>query len=410
MFLSFIFFIIFIFNNIYGNSVERIGVQNNIFASGTGQSKGTYTFLAGSSSGNMFGHDVFFDYLDCGTGNKYGYHVIIPSITCGIHYGVFSVVEKSNSYAGYFLGRTAIGTDAANTYILPLSRGTAGQIMQTDGSGNVTWQSASTALGSNFWGTSGNSGTNATTNFIGTTDNQDLVFKRNNINSGAIRLTNSTYGVESGINITTAGRNTAIGSNSLHSNVSASYSTALGANAFYSGNFSNSVAIGDASVISANNQIRMGDAGVTSIGGFANWTNVSDKRFKKNVQENVPGLSFITKLKPVTYSLDLDAIHGYLKTPDNIRKPETETEKKQEIQTGFIAQDVEKAANELGFEFSGVDKPKNNQDYYGLRYAEFVVPLVKAVQEQQQIIEQQQVKINSLEERLAKIEALLNKQ
>ena len=143
---------------------------------------------------------------------------------------------------------------------------------------------------------------------------------------------------------------------------------------------------------------------------IANWTNVSDKRFKKNVQENVPGLSFITKLKPVTYSLDLDAIHGYLKTPDNIRKPETETEKKQEIQTGFIAQDVEKAANELGFEFSGVDKPKNNQDYYGLRYAEFVVPLVKAVQEQQQIIEQQQVKINSLEKRLAKIEALLNKQ
>ncbi|HEV8538733.1 MAG TPA: hypothetical protein VGR15_07395, partial [Bacteroidota bacterium] len=40
-----------------------------------------------------------------------------------------------------------------------------------------------------------------------------------------------------------------------------------------------------------------------------------------------------------------------------------------------------KAAKELGYDFSGVDAPKNEKDFYGLRYAEFVVPLVKAVQE-----------------------------
>ena len=51
--------------------------------------------------------------------------------------------------------------------------------------------------------------------------------------------------------------------------------------------------------------------------------------------------SFITKLKPVTYQLDLDVIHTYLKTPSEVRKPETENDKKQEIQTGFIAQEVE---------------------------------------------------------------------
>ena len=39
------------------------------------------------------------------------------------------------------------------------------------------------------------------------------------------------------------------------------------------------------------------------------------------------------------------------------------------------------AANELNFDFSGIDKPKNENDHYALRYAEFVVPLVKAVQE-----------------------------
>ena len=33
------------------------------------------------------------------------------------------------------------------------------------------------------------------------------------------------------------------------------------------------------------------------------------------------------------------------------------------------------------YSFSEVDAPNNENDFYGLRYAEFVVPLVKAVQE-----------------------------
>ncbi len=49
--------------------------------------------------------------------------------------------------------------------------------------------------------------------------------------------------------------------------------------------------------------------------------------------------------------------------------------------TGFLAQEVEAAAKKIGYDFSGVDAPKNENDLYGLRYAEFVVPLVKAVQE-----------------------------
>jgi len=63
-------------------------------------------------------------------------------------------------------------------------------------------------------------------------------------------------------------------------------------------------------------------------------------------------------------------------------------EKEKMIQTGFIAQEVEQAAKETGYDFSGIDKPKNEKDFYGLRYADFVVPLVKAIQEQQTIIEQ----------------------
>ena len=76
------------------------------------------------------------------------------------------------------------------------------------------------------------------------------------------------------------------------------------------------------------------------------------------------------------------------------------TEKENNRYSGFIAQDVEKSARELGYKFSGVDVPKNDNDFYGLRYAEFVVPLVKAVQEQQDIIETQNKKINELQQQM----------
>ena len=60
--------------------------------------------------------------------------------------------------------------------------------------------------------------------------------------------------------------------------------------------------------------------------------------------------------------------------------------------------------------FSMVYKPhKNEEDHYAIKYAEFVVPLVKAVQElsaisekQQSIIEKQQVEINNLKAAIAK--------
>jgi hypothetical protein len=45
--------------------------------------------------------------------------------------------------------------------------------------------------------------------------------------------------------------------------------------------------------------------------------------------------------------------------------------------------------------FSGVDKPQNKYSLYGLRYAEFVVPLVKAVQELSKMNDDKEAKINA---------------
>ena len=150
-----------------------------------------------------------------------------------------------------------------------------------------------------------------------------------------------------------------------------------------------------------------------------NWTATSDGRVKVNITENVPGLDFVNRLRPVTYYYNVDAIQEIAgkPLPDDLKKA---AEEQQKIKyTGFIAQEVQQAAENLGFEFSGIKSPKDiNSHVYGIRYAEFVVPLVKAVQEldarnkkqeitiveQQQTIEKYEASINQMMDRLNKLE------
>lgn len=229
--------------------------------------------------------------------------------------------------------------------------------------------------------------------------------------------------------------NTAIGFRSLHANTSgegtavglwSGYSSWTGwGNSFFGAyaavgptNATNATALGYLAFATASDQVRIGNEFVTSIGGYAGWTNLSDGRFKKNLRENVPGLEFINKLRPVTYTIDVDGIEAALKPTGSVKAPQRKVSaaeiaskagKAKMIHTGFVAQDVEKAAQELGFDFSGVDAPKNDHDFYGLRYAEFVVPLVKAVQQLDEENDQLKQQNASLEERIKKLEDLVMK-
>jgi trimeric autotransporter adhesin len=186
----------------------------------------------------------------------------------------------------------------------------------------------------------------------------------------------------------TGNHNSAIGRDALYNNTFGTYNTAVGFSAFSDGTaYTNSTGLGNNAEPGASNTIRLGNSTVITIGGYTNWSNVSDGRFKTNVTENVAGLDFIKLLRPVTYHLDMDAIALFNQTPNNLRLMESEALKAAELQSGFIAQEVEAAALSVGYDFHGVDKPKNETSHYGLRYAEFVVPLVKAMQEQQEMIE-----------------------
>jgi hypothetical protein len=114
------------------------------------------------------------------------------------------------------------------------------------------------------------------------------------------------------------------------------------------------------------------------------------------------------KLRPITYRLDITSLSKQLNENQGIewndQMKKAIAEKEKMVFTGFVAQEVEAAAKETGYDFSGVDKPKNATDFYGLRYAEFVVPLAKAMQEQQQMIKDLVKQNTELQRRITLLE------
>jgi hypothetical protein len=222
----------------------------------------------------------------------------------------------------------------------------------------------------------------------------------------------------------TGSSNTAVGANALSDNETGDYNTAVGASAgppwLGYEDLVNTGAFGYNAKVYASNTIRIGNTNITQIGGAVGWSNLSDGRFKTNVTPDVPGLDFILKLRPVTFNWDLDALdrfHGR----DRDGKGQEESpamkkarrEKQQKVYTGFVAQQVEEAARSIGFDFSGIREPANDQSTYNLSYAEFVVPLVKAAQQQQEVIsrleEQLEAQKEAIEKQQRQIEKLLDK-
>jgi hypothetical protein len=287
------------------------------------------------------------------------------------------IIDNENRNTALGLGALAVNKSSGNSAI-----GAGALGANTNGKDNVAM--GLVALGANTTGT----------------DNEAVGF--GSLYQNTMGMENCAFG-EFALSSNVGGSsNTAIGSQSLQITTNSSFNTVVGANSaanfdngynnvFIGANndvngagYFNVIAIGQGVICTASSQARIGNSATNSIGGFANWTNFSDGRYKKNMKEDVVGLDFIMRLRPLTYNLDVTGIQNKLgrKRPTDVGSQQAITEKEAMITSGFAAQEVEQAAKDAGYAFSGIDKPKNDNDFYGLRYGDFVVPLVKAVQEQ----------------------------
>lgn len=123
----------------------------------------------------------------------------------------------------------------------------AGKVLTSDANGQGSWQTFSG--GGSGWALTGNAGTTAGTNFIGTTDAQNLVFKAANVQSGLIDRSgngNNSFGFGALNPISTGVGNTAVGNLPLSSNTTGNFNSAFGNSALLSNTTGgNNAAVGD---------------------------------------------------------------------------------------------------------------------------------------------------------------------
>ena len=165
--------------------------------------------------------------------------------------------------------------------------------------------------------------------------------------------------------------NTAIGRSALYYNTSGNQNTAVGRNALVNNtNGSNNTGIGynaQVPTATASDQVRIGNTDISYAGIQVSWSITSDKIWKEQIRELPYGLDMLMQLKPVDY---------YRKN-NEVKKREM----------GFVAQDVEATLKEMAYVDQGF-LTKDDEGHISLRYNDFIALLTKALQEQQEIIEQ----------------------
>ena len=102
---------------------------------------------------------------------------------------------------------------------------------------------------------------------------------------------------------------------------------------------------------------------------------LSDRNLKKNIKISPLGLQFVESLKPVKYDFKDDNTTHY----------------------GLIAQEVSQSLAEFGVHTDDFGGYNGSEGYLSLKYEEFISPMIKAIQDQQQLIKDLQSRIETLE-------------
>ncbi len=257
-----------------------------------------------------------------------------------------SLALSNNTKAG---GNTAIGQRAL--------------YVQSYDNNGITWNSVNTAIGVQALAV--NEPTSTGTGFGNT------AVGAYSLNGNTIGFLNTAVGWEAGAPGGRMIAGYAGTSVMLVSNETGNYNTFIGPSGATT-QVDNCTAVGIDAYCDATDQVRLGDFFVNSIGGKVAWSTLSDARAKWDVRELEQGLPLVLALRPVSYRY-----RGGNGKAD----------------MGFVAQDVEAL---VGDGYNLVDAGGDSDRTLSLRYTELIAPLVKAVQEQQALIEAQGGEIESL--------------
>ncbi len=243
--------------------------------------------------------------------------------------------------------------------------GVGALLNNTTGSGNTA--SGGDALLSNTTGSSNTaSGVNALRN--NTTGNQ-----------------NTAIGLQALINNTSGRFNTASGVNALAGNTTGLFNIALGYGAGLNATTGdNNIYIGNPGVAAESSTIRIGDGGHTDafIAGVQ-FVGPSSKRFKEDIRDMGQASTSLMQLRPVTFRYKKEYDAG-----------------DHRLQYGLIAEEVAEVYPELVV----------HDDTGRVRtvlYRELNVMLLNRLQKQHQVMQQQQLVIDNLMERLSRLEGIL---
>ena len=156
-------------------------------------------------------------------------------------------------------------------------------------------------------------------------------------------------------------------------------------------------------LVGDSNYIMVGDENIGHAYIQVDWTIASDQRDKTDFTALDLGLDFVKDLKPVTYKWDKRSKYGDKTADDydlNAQSPDG-THKENWLDIGFKAQEVEALEIAAGYNKSSktnlTTTLTSDGKQYGIQYNKFVPILVKAIQEQQTLIESLTARITTLE-------------
>jgi len=224
---------------------------------------------------------------------------------------------------------------------------------------------------------------------------------------------NTAMGFDSN-SLGTGVRNTAVGAfamgevaNSGGTNTvmgyAAGYNLTSGSNNLLLGNDAGRSSTPGGAITTGSNTITLGDNSIATANIKVDWTVSSDQRDKTDFTALDIGLDFVKALNPVTYKWDQRSDYGDSEADNWSLSDQTPdgTHKKDWLDVGFKAQEVEALEQAAGYNKSNKTNLtvslSSDGEQYGMKYSKFVPILVKAIQEQNALIEALTARVATLE-------------